>query len=309
MVIGSSPDWTLLQSFAAVAKNGSLSGAARSLGTSQPTLGRHIKALEESLGAPLFTRIARGLEPTELGLELLEDAGRMEAAAARMSLIAEGRSTALRGTVRITASVYVSHFILPRIIADIRRKEPQIEIELAPSDTTENLMFREADIALRMYRPEQLDVITRHVGDTPIGLYGARSFLDRVGRPKTVEEAFELDFVGYDSNDLMLRGMRQMGLEIDRDFFAVRCDDQAAYWHLVRAGCGIGAAQRVVADNDPLLERILPGLPLPPLPIWLAAPEALRRNPRIRRVWDLIGEGLAQAGIGRVEGQETPSTA
>jgi DNA-binding transcriptional LysR family regulator len=157
MAIGSSPDWTLLQSFAAVAKHGSLSAAARSLGASQPTLGRHIKTLEESLGAPLFTRIARGLEPTELGLELLEEAGRMEAAAARMSLIAEGRSTELRGTVRLTASVYVSHFILPQIIANIRRLEPQIEIELAPSDTTENLIFREADIALRMYRPEQLD--------------------------------------------------------------------------------------------------------------------------------------------------------
>ncbi|MGH1330335.1 MAG: LysR family transcriptional regulator [Paracoccaceae bacterium] len=309
MAIGSSLDWTLLQSFAAVAKHGSLSAAARNLGASQPTLGRHIKTLEESLGAPLFTRIARGLEPTELGLELLEEAGRMEAAAARMSLIAEGRSTALRGTVRITASVFVSHFILPQIIADIRRQEPQIEIELAPSDATENLMFREADIALRMYRPEQLDVITRYVGDTQIGLYGARGFLDRVGRPETFEAAFALDFVGYDRNDLMLRGMRQMGLEIDRDFFAVRCDDQAAYWHLVRAGCGIGAAQRIVGDRDALVERILPDLPLPPLPIWLAAPEALRRNPRIRRVWDLLGEGLTNAGIGRPVRQENPSTA
>jgi DNA-binding transcriptional LysR family regulator len=119
----------------------------------------------------------------------------------------------------------------------------------------------------------------------------------------------KLDFVGYDRSDLMLRGMRQMGLEIDRDFFSVRCDDQAAYWHLVRAGCGIGAAQRVVADKDPLLERILPDLPLPPLPIWLAAPEALRRNPRIRRVWDLLAEGLAQAGIERGARQENPSIA
>lgn len=287
------PDWTLLQSFAAVARDGSLSGAARRLGQSQPTLGRHIKALEAQIGAPLFTRAARGLEPTPLALSLLEEVRAMERSAARLSLIAEGQSLRLAGTVRLTASVVVSHFVLPPILAAIRRAEPEITIDLVPSDTSENLLFREADIALRMYRPEQLDVITRHVADVPLGLFAARSYLDRVGRPADMAEALTLDFIGFDRSDQMVKAMRGMGLDIDRDFFALRTDDQAAYWQLVRAGAGIGASQRAIGLGDPLVEQLFPELDLGSLPVWLAAPQALRTNPRIRRVWDLLAEALA----------------
>lgn len=287
------PDWTLLRSFAAVAEAGSLSGAAQKLALSQPTLGRHIKALEADLGAALFTRTARGLEPTTLALGLLDEVQVMQAAANRLSLAAEGQSAQLSGTVRITASVVVSHYILPPIVAAIRRAEPNIQIDLVPSDTSENLLFREADIALRMYRPEQLDIITRHVADQSFGLYGARSYLDRCGRPVTLSDLEGLDMIGYDRSELMIRSMRTMGFDVGRSFFAVRCDNQAAYWQLVRAGAGIGPMQCVVADADPLVERILPDLRFPALPIWLSAPQALRQNPRIRRVWDMLAEALA----------------
>ena len=143
--MGKSPnglDWTLIQSFAAVAAAGSLTGAARKLGQSQPTIGRHIKAAESTLGVELFRRVPRGLEPTVAGLELLGLARDMEEAAARLRLVAAGQAEDLHGTVRITASVVVSHFILPQIIAEMRTSLPQVQIELVPSDTTENLIFR-----------------------------------------------------------------------------------------------------------------------------------------------------------------------
>ena len=287
-------DWTLIQSFAAVAAAGSLTGAARKLGQSQPTIGRHIKAAESTLGVELFRRIPRGLEPTAAGLEMLGHARDMEEAAARLRLAAEGRAEDLHGTVRITASVIVAHFILPQIIADIRSNLPQVQIELVPSDTTENLIFREADIAIRMYRPTQLDVITRHVVDQEFGLYANRAFLDRVGRPTNWAELSELDFVGFDRSDVIIRTMRDVGLNVGREFFAVRCDDQAAYWHLVCAGCGVGGAQVAIGDATPMVERILPELKLPSLPVWLAAPQALRTNARIRKVWDLLATALAR---------------
>lgn len=288
-------DWTLLQSFAAVAETGSLSAAARRLGQSQPTIGRHVRTLEEALGVELFTRVPKGLVPTEAGRGLIAPAEQMREAAARLQLAAEGQDAGLAGTVRITASVVVSHFILPPIIADIRRAHPEIQVELVPSDSSENLLFREADIALRMYRPTQLDIVTVHAADQQLGLYAATSFLDRVGRPETVEQAMALDFVGFDADDTIIRAMRAGGLEVSRGFFSVRSDDQAAYWQLVRAGCGIGGMQVMIGEAEPGVERVLPDLRLPPLPIWLAAPAALRHTPRIRLVWDMLAGRLSRA--------------
>ncbi|MGR3662428.1 MAG: LysR family transcriptional regulator [Paracoccaceae bacterium] len=286
-------DWTLVQSFAAVTSEGSLSGAARKLRQSQPTIGRHIKALESALGVDLFTRTARGLTPTDAGLEILDYAREMEQVAARLRLAAEGRADDLSGTVRITASVVMSHLVLPEIIAEMRQTLPDIQIELVPSDTTENLIFREADIAIRMYRPTQLDVITRHITDSTAGIYAATNYLDRVGRPTSIDEGMAMDFVGFDKLDLIIRTMGEIGLHVTREFFPVRCDDQAVYWNLVCAGCGIGAAQVFIGDTEPRVERIMPDLVLPNLPIWLAAPEALRSNKRIRAVWDHLAIAVA----------------
>lgn len=287
-------DWSLLQSFSAVVETGSLSGAARKLSQSQPTIGRRIKALEEALGVDLFTRAPRGLVPTAAGLEIAEMTREMLHAATRLCLVADGKAGDLRGTVRVTASVVVSHYVLPKIVSDMRQAMPEIQIELVPSDTTENLIFREADIAVRMYRPTQLDVITKHVCDQPTAVYAAKSYLDRKGRPETLEEAKRLDFVGFDKSDLIIRSMADLGIEATRDFFAVRCDQQAVYWELIRAGCGVGGAQTIIGDADPAVERVLDGqLQMRPLPIWLTAPKALHSNPRIRAVWDFLSEALA----------------
>ena len=288
----SAPDWTLLRSFLAVAEAGSLSGAARALGLSQPTLGRHIAQIEAGLNLSLFTRTARGLALSGAGTDLLPHARAMKAAAQALSLAAAGRDADLSGTVRITASQIMATYILPAMLADLRLREPQIAIELVPSDTTENLLFREADIAVRMYRPTQLDLITRHLADLPLGLYAAKSYLDRAGRPTTPEAVLALDLIGFDRSDVMLKVLRGLGIIRVREDFPLRCDDQVVYWNLVRAGCGIGGMQRLVGDADPLVERIGAFIALPSLPVWLTAPEALRQTPRIRRVFDHLTQAF-----------------
>ncbi|MGR3289930.1 MAG: LysR family transcriptional regulator, partial [Paracoccaceae bacterium] len=245
------------------------------------------------LGVELFRRVPRGLQLTLAGLEILDHANMMQQAAARLRLAAEGQAAVLRGTVRITASVVMSHFVLPSIISEMRIELPEVDVELVPSDATENLIFREADIAIRMYRPTQLDVITRHIVDQPIGLYASREYLNRAGRPNSTAEVMKMDFVGLDKNDLMIRAMGDIGMQVDRDFFPVRCDDQAAHWRLVCAGCGLGGMQTKIADAEPLVERIPTEFDLPTLPVWLAAPDALRSNARIRRVWDILAASLA----------------
>lgn len=286
-------NWSLIQSFLAVAEEGSLSAAARRLGASQPTLGRQIRQIEAQLGVSLFQRQPRGLNLTPTGVALLEPAKAMQAAMGQIAMTAAGQEENIKGTVRITASVFVAQHFLPQIIAHIRRTEPQISIELVASDTSENLLFHEADIALRMYRPEQLDVVTRHLGDMPLGMFAATKYLDRKGRPRNMDQLLnEHDLIGYDQDETLLRGMREMGIPAEREWFCTRCDDNVVNWKLVRAGCGIGFSQAYTALRDELVEQVLPEVPIPALPVWLTAHQAMRKTPRIRRVWDILAEGI-----------------
>lgn len=287
-----STDWSLIQAFLAVADTGSLSAAARLLGQSQPTLGRQIRTLEESLGTALFDRHARGLSLSEAGADLLPMAQEMRGAMQRLNLAAAGRSQAPGGTVRITASVFISHYVLPPILAGIRAAEPGIDLVLIPTDRAENLLFREADIAVRMYRPEQLDIVARHVTDVGMGTFAAKSYLDRAGRPARPEDLFEHDLIGFETSDLIVRTMRALGWNVAHDAFAVRCDNHAACWELLRAGCGIGFGQASVGRADPTVEELDLGITIPGLEVWLAAHEAMRSTPRVRRVWDLLAAGL-----------------
>ena len=285
-------DWSLVQAFLTVAETGSLSAAARQLGRSQPTLGRQIKTIEAQLGAELFHRQPRGFSLTQTGTDLVGPAQAMRDAVRQIALSAAGQQARLDGTVRITASVATSAMHLPPIIAKIRRLEPQIAIELVPSDDTSNLLYREADIAVRMYRPTQLDLVTQHIGDIELGVFAAKSYLAQRGAPRSFSDFNDHDFVGYDTHLHIIEGMAKVGLHVDRDLFKVRCDDHIAYWELVRAGCGIGFAQSNVGRPDPLVDELMKDIHIPPLPIWLTAHEAMRQTPRIRRVWDLLAEGL-----------------
>ncbi len=286
-------DWSLVQAFLAVAETGSLSGAARALGLSQPTLGRKVREIEAALGAELFQRHAKGLALTTAGQAMLAPAQAMREAAGRLALVAAGEDRGLSGPVRITASVVVSHFLLPDVLARLRREEPGIEIDLVASDSSENLLFREADIAIRMYRPGQLDMVTRHVADLPMGLYAAGSYLARVDPPASGQDLLGLDWVGFDRNEMIIRGMAEAGWTVNRAFFKLRTDDQAAYWQLVRAGGGVGIMQQAIGEPDPLVERLMPDMPLPRLPVWLTAHEGVRRAPRVARVWEALAAAFS----------------
>lgn len=286
------PDWSLIEAFLAVAEAGSLSEGARRLGASQPTLGRHIANLEEQLGVELFHRHARGLDLNENGHAILPRAKEMHDAASGIALTAAGRDVDLAGTVRITASEVLSFFHLPPMISEIRKTHPEIQIELVPSDRTTNLVYREADIAVRMYRPTQLDLVTRHIGDLPISVFASRTYVEERGVPASVNDLETHDFVGYDANDEIIEGMREVGLAAERSWFGVRCDDNLANWALVRAGCGIGFGQKIVGASDSEIVEINLGIEIPPLEIWLTAHDAMRRSPRIRRVWDILADRL-----------------
>ncbi len=286
-------DWSLLRSFLAVVETGSLSAAAARIGTTQPTLGRHVRELEAVLGVVLFARSVRGLDPTEAALGLLDDARAMREAAEALALKAEGRAQQVTGTVRVTASTIVANLLLPPVLVALREAEPNIQVELVASDLAQNLLRRDADIALRMFDPTQNALIARKLGDTPLGLFAACDFLARRGPIRTVEDVLAHGVIGFDRSDAMLKAFAAQGHPVTREDFPVRCDDQMVYWNLLVAGAGLGVAQVLLAGRHPGLERVDVDLRLPVLPVWLVMHEEVRTSARIRRVADFLATALA----------------
>lgn len=134
------------------------------------------------------------------------------------------------------------------------------------TDTPENPLFGEADIALRMFRPDRGDLVAQKLADLPLGLFAARSYLARVGMRSTLAELTALGFAGFDRSDLILRLLRAQGMAVTRDFFATRCNDQIMNWALVCAECGVGGFQTMIADADPRVQRSRISSPGPPCP-------------------------------------------
>lgn len=286
------PDWSLWRSFGAVVEHGSLSAAARALNLSQPTIGRHVEALEAALGTVLFERTLTGLKPTETALRLYEPVETARNALAEAAMRAEGATSALSGSVRITSSTVICHYVLPNMLYDLRQAFPQVAIELVPSDSVENLLLREADIAVRMFRPTQLELITRKLGEIPLVAVAHERYLQQRGTPERLEQLLEHDLVGFDRSDLFIAGVRRMGLELGRADFMVRTDSQTNIFELIKAGLGIGFAQAPLIDATPGLRRLLPGFSPPPLEVWLTTHKELFTSRRIRAIYDQLAEGL-----------------
>ena len=286
------PDWALWRSFSSVVANGSLSAAARELGISQPTVGRHIETLEADLGIVLFERSLSGLKPNVTALRLYEPVAQAQASLAEAAIMAEGAQDDLGGTVRITASVVISNYVLPGLLLPIRARYPRIAIETVPSDSAENLLLREADIAIRMFRPTQLELVTRHLGDLLIVPTAHQDYLARRGTPATAADLYGHDLVGLDRSDLIIAHARRIGLPLTREHFVLRSDDQTHMWELLKAGLGVGFAQASLVQRTPGMVALPLDLAIPPLQVWLTTHRELFTSHRIRAIYDALAEGL-----------------
>lgn len=286
------PDWFLWRSFLAVMEEGSLSAAARKLGASQPTIGRHIEELENSLSAVLFDRTGRGLNPTPLAHQMLNSVRGAKSALAEAQLMASGSTQMLDGTVRITASQVLSHHILPSILKKARQTYPTIQLEIVPSDSAENLLLREADIAIRMFRPSQLDVVAKKIGLVPLCACAHQSYLDRHGTPETIDDLFGHELLGLDRQEDIIKVARMIGFELKREDFAVRTDSQTAIWQMAAQGLGVSFAQKSLIDSTPGMVRLVPELRIPPMEMWVAAHKEVHRAKRIRVIYDLLAKEL-----------------
>jgi DNA-binding transcriptional LysR family regulator len=293
------PGWDELRTFTEVARDGSLSGAARRLGLTQPTVGRHIDALEAAFGLTLFTRSPRGLTPTPAALALEPHVEAMAAAAAALARTASGEAAADRGVVRVTASDVVGVEVLPPMLAAFHAEHPDIAIELALTNRTQDLARRDADIAVRMVRPTQSGLLARRIGSSRISLFAHRDYLARFGEPRSLADLAGHCFIGFDRDNSTFRAAGDYARTMTRESFGLRCDNDLAQLAALRAGVGIGGCQDNIARRTPELVSVLPNAFRYALDVWLVMHEDLKATRRVRLLFDHLATGLTAYVKGR----------
>jgi DNA-binding transcriptional LysR family regulator len=286
--------WELYRSFLGVLDHGSLSGAARALGVAQPTIGRHVAALEKALGLALFTRSQTGFLPTEAGQSLRMYAESLQSTVAALERSAANQGSGVSGIVRVTASDMVGVEILPPIVARLREQHPGLAVELALTDRVQDLVRREADIAVRMMRPRQELLVARRVGQVVLGLHAHRNYLSRHGTPKSIADLANHALIGFDELTAFIRDAGKKFSLWRREAFSMRTDNSLAQLALIRSGAGIGVCQAAIALRDGQIVRILPKQVSLPLETWITMHKDLRNSPRCRVTFDTLVEGLEQ---------------
>jgi len=287
-------DWSALRDFLAVAECGSLSRAARRLGVSQPTLTRRMAALQQSLGAELLRRGPRGLELTESGEAILGPTRQMAQEAQAIELAASGRDQALAGTVRITATEGLAVEWLTPALAAFRERHPLIDLEILVRNTALNVLRREADVAIRLGRPQQAELVARRVAELVLGLYASRGYLAATGVPQTPQDLARHCGVGFDEADRYTGVGSWLERSLGEARVVYRANSLTAQRAAIRAGFGIGGQSCFIAERDPELVRVLPTAEVR-VEIWLVTHPGLRRSARIRAVFDFLSEQLGAA--------------
>lgn len=287
-------DWTLIRSFLAVMDEGNVQAAAVRLHSTQPTISRHIATLEHQLGSRLFDRRARQLSPTALAINIAQHARNMESNANAISRALVAQNDQHLTQVRISASQCTSCYILPPILKILSAQEPGIAIELMSSNHYVSLQKLEADIAVRMSRPQEECLVARRLGQVNIGAYANKDYLAARGTPTTAADLMHHDLIGYDQQQSILKGLQQWGLPITREHFSLRTDDHMMVWQAIHQGLGVGFTAHYVARRNPQVLPLLRHLPIEPMEVWLTLHEDLRASLGIRRVFNCLTEHLTQ---------------
>lgn len=292
IVADTEPSWEWYRSFLHVLETGSLSAAARAMGLTQPTVGRHIDALESALGLKLFTRSFGGFAPTDAARELGPYAAGIAATAGALRRVASSQGDGVRGTVRITASEIVGAEVLPPILAALRERHPALVIELVLSNEANDLLHREADIAVRMFQPEQAALVAQKVARIELGMFAHARYVAAHGAPRSIEDLKNHAFIGFDRETPFIRRIQARFPMFDRAMLAFRADSDLAQLGALRAGFGIGVCQVPIAARDPDLVRVLAKQFAPPLETWIAMHEDLRDSPRCAATFKALADGL-----------------
>ncbi|MFD2180481.1 LysR family transcriptional regulator [Veronia pacifica] len=286
-------NWEWLRAFVTVAEQGSLNKAAETLTVSQPTLSRHLNALEKHTGVLLFHRTTQGVSLTPEGEALLVSAMPMREAYDAFSRALQGNDDSVEGEIRLSANELMAHHYIADHLVAFRREHPAISVELVVSNQQANISRREADVAIRMFRPQQLELKCRRIGSVDLGFYCHRSLTDEVKPLTDAENPFgELPMIGFDKDDTFIRHAAQLGINLTVDDFQWRTDSLETQIALLRAGGGIGIMHKNLAEKDKELVQIWDEVAIPSLDVWLVCHRDSWKNARIRALINFLSSRL-----------------
>jgi DNA-binding transcriptional LysR family regulator len=275
------PNWGDLRIFLSLAREGTLTTAAKSLGVSHPTVARRVQALEKQIGARLFERLPDRFVPTTAGEQLLADTEAMEKAALSINRRSAGLSDTVSGVVRLSAGEAMAAW-LARHLPELRESLKQIEFELTASHTLANLSRREADLLIREQVPDLGGIVARKLGRVAYAIYGHRSFT----RTKTELQA--QPWIGFDDDHAYMPGQAWLHELLGGAKPAIRGNNWLVLREATRAGAGLAVLPCFLGDRDPQLHRIGSVLPEVFADQWLLVHRDLRALPRVRAVMDAM---------------------
>ena len=284
------PNLSHIESFYAVAKEGSIMAATSVGAGTRSTLSRHIASLESEMGVTLFKRVGDGLSLTLTGKELFKLAGDINLATKGWVTAALSQQNLVKGPVRIVASSGIASRILPQVISKLAALAPDIQIELVVASDKEKMAMRLADISIHTYPPTQMNLLTRKLGEIEFGAYASVDYLEKRGMPLNISDLESHDLVGEDQMTTFQDQLQTYGIDLSKKIVRFRCDNPEISWNLIISGCGIGVSQLRYGDADPRVKRIFSELPALNLPVWISSHSELKTSPRVRFTFDLIAK-------------------
>lgn len=286
--------WDDLKYFLAMSEHGSLSATAPKLNVSQPTLSRRLTALEEAVGAELFARTRNGLELTGLGEQLVDHIKHMSDDVHAIERLITGRDEALKGNVVISAIEIIGAEWLIKYIRPFRDQYPGISVDVKVENSPADLLRREADIAMRMFRPEQNDLIAKKTITMNYGFYASKDYIERKGKPETLNNLKNHDIILPHDEILAYTNTYSRKNMLNNNSAAFRSNNMLALSTAVREGYGIGAYSCFLASQDDNLVRLFDNHVVLSADIWLVSHADLKRSARIRAMFDYLGDILQE---------------
>jgi DNA-binding transcriptional LysR family regulator len=283
-------DWNLLRSFIAIYET--LTEAAQRLDTTQPSMGRHLRELEAQVNETLFVRLPGKLKPNARADALFEAILPMRHSIREAENLFFHKATAVSGVVRVAVAEAYAYHVIPAILMPLLDKHPELEIELSVSNQSDNLLRRDADIAVRFFRPSQDDVIALKVGDTELGMYAHEDYIKRHGEPAELELTGGHIVSGNDREPLPRSGVLHGKPPTRPIRFRFRTDFVLAREAAAMSGHTLSMMFADIAKTKPQLKRVLANRINLKQEVWLCAHEELKRSPRMRLVWEQLEVSL-----------------
>ncbi len=280
-------NWDDLKIFLALNRAGTLSGAARALNVSQPTVGRRIERLERHMGTRLFDRLPDGYAPTAAGLRLMPLAEEMAEAAEALDRTSAALAERIEGTVRISVNEIIAQFLIDRL-AGLRQALPEIEFELFVTHIQVNLSKREADLLIRDSLPELSSLTARKLGNLRYAIYGAPDYIESHPASRTERRYADCEWVGFDEDHGRFTGYTWLRERLGNRAPVHRTNNGMVLRRAVKAGAGLGVLPCYAAAGDPRLVRLTPPLDGVNEPLWLLVHPDMKRQPAIRAVMDQL---------------------